>query len=265
MIIVGERINTSRKAIEPAVRNRDTAFIQQTAKDQIAAGAHYIDVNAGTLLSDEPVALEWLVKTVQAAVNVPLCIDSPNAKATEVALSVHQGKALINSISNEKTRFATMLPLIIKYKTAVIALCMDDDGLQETPEGQLQKAQNLANRLFDAGVPPEDVFFDPLVRPISASPESGKLVLETIRLFKAAFPNSKIICGLSNVSYGLPQRKLVNTAFLVMCMSAGLNAAILDPLDKRQMSLLAAARVLLNQDEFAADYIALSRDGKLEA
>ncbi|MDI6782838.1 MAG: methyltetrahydrofolate cobalamin methyltransferase [bacterium] len=265
MIIVGERINTSRKAIDPAVRNRDTGFIQQTAKDQADSGANYIDVNAGTLLADEPAALEWLVKTVQAVVNLPLCIDSPNAKATEVALSVHQGKALINSISGEKNRFNAMLPLVTEYKTAVIALCMDDAGIQETPEKQLEKAKELGKKLFDAGVAPQDVYFDPLVRPISASSESGYLVLETIRLFKATFPDSHIICGLSNVSFGLPQRKLLNTAFLIMAISAGLDAAILDPLDKRLMSLLAASRVLLNQDEFAAEYIALARDGKLEA
>jgi 5-methyltetrahydrofolate--homocysteine methyltransferase len=264
MIIVGERINTSRKAIEPAVRNRDSAFIQQTAKEQMDAGANYIDVNAGTLLSDEPAALEWLVKTVQTVVNLPLCIDSPNAKATEAALSVHQGKALINSISGETNRFNAMLPLVTKYKTSVIALGMDDEGIQETPEKQLEKAKELGKKLFDAGVPPPDVYFDPLVRPISASPESGHLVLETIRLLKANFPESHIICGLSNVSFGLPQRKLLNTSFLIMGISAGLDAAILDPLDKRLMSLLAASRVLLNQDEFAAEYIALARDRKLE-
>jgi cobalamin-dependent methionine synthase I len=264
MVIVGERINTSRKAIDPAVRNRNTAFIQQVAKEQAEAGANYIDVNAGTLLSDEPAALEWLVKTVQSAVNLPLCIDSPNAKATEVALSVHQGKALINSISGEKNRFTAMLPLVQKYHTSVIALSMDDEGLQETPENQLKKATELYMRLLDAGIPPQDIYFDPLVRPISASPESGHLVLETIRLFKASFPESHIICGLSNVSYGLPQRKLLNTSFLLMCLAAGLDAAILDPLDKKLMSLLAASKVLLNQDEFATDYIALARDGKLE-
>lgn len=265
MVIVGERINTSRKSIDPAVRNRDIAFIQQTAKDQAEAGANYIDVNAGTLLSEEPAALEWLVKTVQNAVSLPLCIDSPNAKATEVALSVHQGKALINSISGEKNRFTAMLPLVQKYHTSVIALCMDDEGLQETPEKQLMKASELQKRLLDAGIPEQDIYFDPLVRPISATPESGRLVLETIRLFKSEFSKSHIICGLSNVSYGLPQRKLLNTSFLLMCLAAGLDAAILDPLDKRLMSLLAASKVLLNQDEFAGEYIALARDGKLEA
>jgi cobalamin-dependent methionine synthase I len=264
MIIVGERINTSRKAIDPAVRNRDTACIQQVAKDQAEAGANYIDVNAGTLLSEEPAALEWLVKTVQSAVKLPLCIDSPNAKATEAALSVHQGKALINSISGEKNRFMAMLPLVKKYKTSVIALCMDDEGLQETPEKQLAKATELHNRLLDAGIPDQDIYFDPLVRPISAFPESGHLVIDSIRRFKSAFPESHFICGLSNVSYGLPQRKLLNTAFLIMALAAGLDAAILDPLDKQLMSLLAASRVLLNQDEFAAEYIALARDGKLE-
>jgi cobalamin-dependent methionine synthase I len=265
MVIVGERINTSRKAIDPAVRNRDTAFIQQTAKDQAEAGASYIDVNAGTLLSEEPAALAWLVKTVQSVVQLPLCIDSPNAKATEAALAVHQGKALINSISGEKNRFTAMLPLVQKYHTAVIALCMDDAGLQETPEKQLMKAAELQKRLLDAGIPEQDIYFDPLVRPISATPESGHLVLETIRLLKATFPKSHIICGLSNVSYGLPQRKLLNTSFLLMGLAAGLDAAILDPLDKRLMSLLAATKVLLNQDEFAGEYIALARDGKLEA
>lgn len=264
MLIVGERINTSRKAIAPAVRERNTEFIQKVAKEQVAAGATFIDVNAGTLVDDEPEALKWLVQTVQSAIDVPLCIDSPNPIAIGAALKVHKGKAIINSITGEKERFQSIAPLVKEYGASVVALCMDDRGMPENIEERFNIAENIVEQLAQMGIPQRDIYIDPLVRPISTGSDNGLVAIETIRRVMQGFDGVHTICGLSNVSFGLPERKLLNQAFLIMCMTAGLDAVILDPLDNHLMALVAASRALLNKDEFCMDYIAAYKAGRLE-
>jgi 5-methyltetrahydrofolate--homocysteine methyltransferase len=263
MIIIGELINTSRKAIAPAVENRDAAFIQDIAKKQVAAGATYVDVNAGTRVYDEPEALTWLVETVQAAVDAPLCIDSPNPKAIKAALAVHKGQAMINSITAEKERYAEILPLVVEHKARILALCMDDAGMPETAEQRLAIVEVLYQGLTNAGVKPDDIFFDPLVKPISVNINFGHEVLDTIRQIHQKYPGVHTTCGLSNVSFGLPARKLLNQAFLVMCMANGMDAVILDPLDQNIMSLLLASKALLGRDEYCMGYLTAQREGRL--
>lgn len=263
MLIVGERINTSRKAISPAVEKRDLRFIQNVARKQAEAGANMLDVNCGTLGEEEPEALAWLVKTVQEAVDLPLCIDSPNPVAVKAALEVHKGLALVNSITAERERFRRLVPIIRDHGSSVVALCMDDDGIPETPEGRLDVARRLMDALAGEGVAPERIYFDPLVRPISTGSESGVIVLETIRALRKDFPGAHVICGLSNVSFGLPARSLLNQAFLLMCMASGLDAVILDPQDSMLMALLLAGEALLARDQFCMNYIAAHRAGKL--
>ncbi len=265
MIIIGERINTSRREIEPAVRERNAALIQDEAVRQEEAGADYIDVNCGTMGEEEPAALAWLVRTVQEVVEKPLCLDSPNPAALEEALRVHRGRALLNSISLEKKRFAAMLPLVKEYRTPVIALTMGDEGLPETVEQRYKWGGELVEKLTAAGIPLSDIYLDPLVRPVSTDPRAGTDFLATVRRFRAAWPEIHIVCGLSNISYGLPERRVLNRAFLVMALAAGLDAAILDPLDRRLMSLLAASRLLLGEDAFGTGYIRLFREGKLQS
>lgn len=265
MIIVGERINTSRKAIAPAVMAKDGAFIQQEAIKQLEAGVQYIDVNCGTMVDEEPEYLEWLVKTVQEATGGGLCsLDSPNPAALERALKTHRGKPLINSITGEKERMEAILPLVREYKTGIVALAMDDQGMPETAEERLTIAAYLVERLTKAGVALDDIYLDPMVRPVSTGGHYGRVVFETVQKISREFPGVHTICGLSNISYGLPARKLVNHTFLVMAIMSGLDAAILDPLDKRLMSLLAAAEVLVERDEYALNYISAFREGKLE-
>lgn len=264
MLIVGERINTSRKAIGPAVVNRDVAFIQNEAKMQFEAGATHIDVNAGTLVYEEPEALEWLVKTVQEAVDAPLCIDSPNPKAIEKALKVHKGKALINSITAEKERFNAILPLVKEYGCSVVALCMDDSGMPETADDRLRIVKVLVDDLTKEGIKPDDVYFDPLVKPISTGSTFGVEVLDTIRGIVKDFPGFHTICGLSNISFGLPNRKLLNQAFLVMCAGAGMDSFIIDPLDQRLMANLIAARALAGMDDYCMGYLTAHRKGLFE-
>lgn len=264
MLIVGERINTSRKAIEPAVRERDAEFIRKVAREQVAAGATFVDVNAGTLVGEEPEALKWLVETIQSAIDVPLCIDSPNPVAIEAALKVHKGKAMINSITAERERFEGIAPLVKEYGCSVVALCMDDRGMPESAEDRFRIASELVERLTQMGIPQGDIYIDPLVRPISTGSNNGLLVIDTIRKVMEGFDGVHTICGLSNISFGLPARRLLNQAFLIMCMTAGLDAVILDPLDDRLMALLAAGRALLDKDEFCMDYIAAHKAGRLE-
>ncbi|MFZ5590562.1 MAG: methyltetrahydrofolate cobalamin methyltransferase [Bacillota bacterium] len=264
MIIIGERINTSRKFIEPAVVSRDFEFIKNEAINQFAAGATHIDVNAGTLINDEPAALAWLVETVQAVVNAPLCIDSPNPKALEAGLKIHRGKAMINSITGEKERYRSILPLIKEYGAEVVALAMDDNGMPCDAEGRIRIASALIEQLSADGIPLEDIYIDPLIQPISTSPEQGIAVLETIQEIMRRYPGVHTICGLSNISYGLPQRKLLNRSFLIMCMQVGLDAVIMDPLDREMMACLYASQALLNKDEYCMQYIQAHREGKLE-
>jgi 5-methyltetrahydrofolate--homocysteine methyltransferase len=264
MIIVGELINSSRKVIPPLIEGHDAAAIQDLARRQMEAGATFVDVNAGTFVAQEIEHLSWLVTTVQAAVDAPLCIDSPNPAALEKALTLHRGKAMVNSITAEKARYNTIVPLVKKYKTAVVALCMDDRGMPESAAERVAVARELGARLQQEGIPLDDVYFDPLVRPVSTDPRYGTMMLDTTRGIKEHLPQAHVICGLSNVSFGLPLRKLLNQNFLVMAMTCGLDAVIIDPLDARIMSNLYATAALLGKDEYCMNYIARHRDGKIQ-
>lgn len=269
MIIIGERINTSRKikgepVIENAVANRDTEYIANLALSQAEAGASYIDINCGTLTSGEPEALEWLTKTVQSAVKLPLSIDTPNVQALERALQVYDtanGQPIINSITNEKERFDSVLPYVLKYNTRIIALAMDERGIQADPVLRLNVARELVRNLIAAGIRPGDIFVDPLTFPIANDSSFVVTMLEIIRNLRADFPEVHIIAGISNVSHGLPARKLLNQATTVLAMGAGLDSCIIDPNDQYLMSLISATEALLGCDEYCMNFISKSREG----
>lgn len=269
MLIIGERINTSRKikgepVIEKAVKERDAEYIIDLARKQKEAGATYIDVNAGTLTEGEPEALEWLVTTIQNALDVPLSIDSPNLEAVQRALKVHKGQAFINSVTAETARLESTIPLIKEFGAKIVALCMDDAGIPHDYEGRIRIARVLIEKLTSAGIKPEDIYIDPLVYPVATGPQYGKAVLDTIRTVKAERPDVQTIAGISNVSHGLPARKFLNQAFTVMCLEAGIDAAIIDPLDRQLMALIYASEAILGKDEFCAGYLSAHREGKLE-
>lgn len=264
MLIVGELINTSRRQVQEAVTRRDAAYISELARRQANAGVDYIDVNAGTLVDDEENALVWLTKTVQSAVALPLCLDSANARAIEAALAVHRGQAIVNSVTLEKDRFEQMVPLARDSGAKLVALCMDERGIPADAAHRFEIANALVEKLVKAGLERQDIFLDPLVQPISTGTDNGLVVLDTIRYARTQIEGVRIICGLSNVSYGLPGRRLLNTAFLVATMTVGLDSVILDPLDRELMLFLAAARALLGRDEFCRDYLAAFREGRLQ-
>lgn len=265
MIIVGEKINTSLKGVTEAVKNRDAEFIMQRAIDQANNGADYIDVNCGTLIDQEEEALQWLVETVQQAVDIPCCIDSPNPLALSAAIKLHRGKPMINSITAEKERYGQIIPLVKEYNAAIVALVMDDEyGMPADAPTRIKVGTRLIEMLLNDGVPAEDIYIDPLIQPISTSGEMALVAIEAIIGIKEAYPQVHFMCGLSNVSFGLPKRGLLNRTFLVMCMLAGLDGAILDPGNKEIMGLIYAAEALLNKDRYTKNYLKAFRNGGLD-
>lgn len=263
MIIVGEKINTSRKSIEEAVRKQDAAFITKVARDQAEAGAHYIDVNAGTFLDQEVDCLCWLVETVQKEVDLPLCLDSPNPKALSEAIKRHKGEPMINSISLEEDRLMSLLPVITSQPCHVVALCMAQTSMPTTVEERVQVGSELINKLTGEGIPVERIYVDPLVQPVSVDTGMGIATLGAINKIMHDFPGVNTICGLSNISFGLPERRLINRNFLVLCMCYGLSAAILDPTDKQLMATLLAVEMLLGRDEYCENFIDAYQNGRI--
>lgn len=264
MIIIGELINASRKAIRTAIETEDASAIQQVAKDQAEAGANYIDVNAGVFVGKEPGYLKWVVETVQAVVDMPCAIDSPDPAAVEAALSVHQGTPMINSISLEKERYERLMPIVAGTDMKVIALCMSDKGMPRTVDDRMKIADELIGGLLKNNVKIENIFVDPLVQPISVENNFGLEFINAIERIVAAYPGIHTACGLSNISYGLPARKFLNQTFMTMAIAKGLDGAIINPLDPRMMANIVAAEALAGKDEFCMNFLKAYRAGLLD-
>ena len=265
MIIVGEKINTSRKSIEEAVEKRDTAFIARIAREQVEAGANYIDVNAGTFVGEEANCLCWLVETVQNEVNLPLSLDSPDPQALFQAMKCHRGEPMINSISLEEDRFQALLPVITSQSCSVVALCMAKTSMPVTVEERVQVGSELIEKLTNQGIPLEKIYVDPLVQPVSVDTNMGTATLGAIDKIMASFPGVNTICGLSNISFGLPERRLINRNFLALCISYGLSAAIMDPTDLQLMSTLLTIEMILGKDEYCSNFIDAYQNGRITA
>ena len=264
MIIIGELINASRKAIGAAIEAQDAAAIQKVAEDQRAAGANFIDVNAGIFVKKEPEYLAWLVQTVQKVVDGPCAIDSPNPKAIEAALAVHQGTPMINSISLEKERYENLMPIIAGTDMKVIALCMSDEGMPKTVDDRLKIADKLVNGLLQNNVKMENIFVDPLVQPLSVDDTFGTEFINSVEQIMQKFVGIHTACGLSNISYGLPARPFLNQTFMVMAITKGLDGAIVNPLDKKMMANITAAETLAGKDSYCMNYLQAFRAGKFE-
>jgi 5-methyltetrahydrofolate--homocysteine methyltransferase len=265
VIIIGELINASRKAIGAAIESADKDAIQKVAQDQDLAGAHFLDVNAGVFVDKEPEYLTWLVETVQDVSEKPCSIDSPDPRAIEAALSVHQGTALINSISLERDRFEGLVPIVAGTDLKVIALCMSDEGMPETVEDRLRIADKLVNGLVQHDVKPENIFVDPLVQPLSVNNRFGMEFLEAVERIRGAFEGIHAACGLSNISFGLPARKVLNRIFMAMAIAKGLDGAIVDPLDPDMMACITTAEALAGRDEYCSEFIKSYRQGVFDA
>ncbi len=267
MLVIGEKINATNKSVNEAIARRDREFIEGLAQAQTAAGADFIDVNAGVGRDDreDGVAdMEWLVEVVQAATDRALAIDSDSPVVIESALRKCRGKKLlINSVTAEPSRLASIGALAAEHQAWLVALAMGGEGIPTTVEKRLDNCEVIMTYLARLGISTEQVFFDPLVLPIAVDSNQGLVTLRTIGQIKSRFPGAKTVMGLSNVSYGLPRRNLVNRAFLLMAAYAGLDAAILDPLDAKIMTFVKVADILTSQDPACREYIRAYRQGAI--
>ncbi|MCD4719951.1 MAG: dihydropteroate synthase [Desulfobacula sp.] len=263
--VIGERINTSRKLVQAAVAERDVDYIIDDVKKQKKAGANFIDVNAGARIGHETEDMKWLLDTIQPIAAVPLTLDSPDPTVLEMAFKMVEKTPMINSISLEKERFDAMMPFLDGKECKIIALCMDDTGMPSSSDVILGRAKSLVQELNKIGIPTASIYVDPLVQPISVDSKKGVMVLDAVRSIKAEFPDVHITGGLSNISYGLPQRKVINRTFVSLMMVAGMDSAIIDPLDKKIMATIRTADMLLNHDDFCMNYLKGVRAGSISS
>ncbi|MDY6836237.1 MAG: dihydropteroate synthase [Chloroflexota bacterium] len=267
MLVVGEAINATNKSVGQAIAQRNKEFLQKLARDQAEAGADYIDVNAGAgngSMGDAAVAMEWLVEIVQEATDKPLAIDSDSPEILKVALDKYRGNnLLINSVNAEPDRLIPIATLAAERDASLVALAMGSEGIPDNVNDRLSACDMIMRQVGRLGVKADRIYFDPLVLPISVDPNQGMITLNTLREVKAHYPTAKTIMGLSNISYGLPGRGLINRAFLLMAAQAGLDSAILNPLDTKAMTFIKVANMLTGNDPFCKTYIKAYRKGTL--
>jgi len=254
-IIIGERINpTGRKKVLAALQSGDFESVRKDALSQESAGAAMLDINAGVPDSDEVALLSQVMQEVMAVTDVPLCIDTANPAALEAALKLYQGKALINSVNGEEKSLSNVLPLAKEHGAVVIGLCMDDDGIPATVEERVAVAEKIISRAAQAGIPPEDVIIDPLAMSLCTDSLAGRVTLDTIQLVVREF-GVNITMGASNVSFGLPDRKFINAAFITMAIQVGLTCPITNPLVTEINTAVLAADLAMGKDDFGMRWI----------
>jgi 5-methyltetrahydrofolate--homocysteine methyltransferase len=256
--IIGERINpTGRKKLAEDLRGGDLSTVELDTHAQVEAGADMLDINAGIPLVDEAELLANMLQTVQAAADIPICIDSSVIEALEAGLAVYEGKALVNSVTGEDDRLEEILPLVAKHGAAVIGLANDETGIPETPQQRVDIARKIVSAAGDHGIPPEDVVIDPLAMTVGAATDAVTITLETISRIRDEL-GVNMCLGASNVSFGLPRRHALNAAFLPMAMAAGLTSAIMGTAEVIVNSVR-AADLLLGHDAWGASWIAAHR------
>mgnify|MGYP006296569671 CR=1 FL=1 len=257
-VIIGERINpTGRKSLAKALVEGNMDVLPKEATAQVEAGADVLDVNVGAAGVDEVAVLPQAVRMVMETVDVPICIDSADEKALEAALEMHkklapEGKPLINSVNGEEDRLEKVLPLVAKYNAAVIGLCMDDDGIPETSEARLAVARKIVERAGALGIPPEDILIDCLALTVGADSKAGLVTLGAIKMVRDELGVNQTL-GASNISFGLPEREVINWVMLGMGIQNGLNAPIVNAAKVRPAIL--AADLLLGRDDYSMRYL----------
>ncbi|MCP5074838.1 MAG: dihydropteroate synthase [Rhodobacteraceae bacterium] len=265
MIIVGERINSTRKPITEALEARDEAFLLNEARRQWDSGSAYIDVNTAMMRAKEPEVMAWVIELIQGEIPEALiAIDSANPAALEAGFKVHKGRALMNSINMEVERRDAILPLVGEFMPRVVALTIDDGGISKEADKRYGLGVELIELLTKTGVALDDIFVDPLIFPVSAELQAGNTSLEIMGRLKQNFPGVHTICGLSNISFGLPERTMINQVFMVLALDRGLDAAIIDPLDKRMMANVITATTLLGKDKACRRFLKAYRSGAFD-
>ncbi|MBN2500856.1 MAG: methyltetrahydrofolate cobalamin methyltransferase [Anaerolineales bacterium] len=264
MKIIGEKINGTRKRVARAIAERDAEFIKDLASRQAEAGSTWLDVNAGTHPDKEPEDLIWLIENIQSVVDTPLCLDSANPEALKVAIKAVDKTPMINSISGEPERLEKILPLVAEHGCEVIALAMDEKKIPETYEKRIEVIEKVMEAVHAAGVEDDKVYVDPLAMTIATANQSAVIACETISAVHGAYPEVHFTMGLSNISFGLPSRKQINRGLLILAMQAGLDSAIMDPLDKDLQAAIVTTEMLLGRDEYCMNYLRASRKGLFE-
>jgi len=264
MIIIGEQINATRRRIASAIRARDAEAIGRAAAAQADAGADYLDLNGGDpSASAEVENVRWLAQVVQERTDVPLCIDSANPEAMAAGVELAERKPIVNSISLEDDRLKRCLPIVAERECSVVALCMADEGMPTGVDDRVARAGRLVEALTGAGKQPGEIIVDPCFVPVCTQPGTGADVCRAIRHIREEFPGVHVGGGLSNVSFGLPRRRLVNLAMAVAAVHAGMDAAIIDPCTPMMVPLVLAAEVVSGADEWCTSYVEAYREGAL--
>lgn len=258
-VIIAERINpTGRKSLAEELKQGKFDIVREDAIKQTEAGAHIIDINIGAVGVDEVEMLPKAVKTVMEVTNQPLCLDSANPKALKAALEVYPYKALINSVNGEERSLEEILPMVKESGSAVICLTMDEGGISDNVEKRFEIAEKIIKRAESIGIKKEDLVFDCLVMPNSTNSDAGRITLETQRRVAKEFGVS-ITGGYSNVSFGMPDRNLLNIHFITMGIISGLCAPITDPLIDNLAEAIKAADFLAGRDPYGMNYISFYR------
>ncbi len=263
ILIIGEKINGAIPSVAEAIAKRDDAFIRNLARQQVGVGVDYLDVCAGTIAAQELAALHWLIDIVQEETDTPLCLDSPNARIIDAVMPKVRRCGLINSVSAEGDKCEIIFPLLKDNDWQVIALTCDNDGIPESAQKKVEIAGNLIKKAASFGIGPERIFIDPLVLSLAAVNDCMLSFMEAVREVKRLFPKVKTISGLSNISYGMPYRKIVNLNFLALALSAGMDAAIMDPGNRDLYASVYAVEALLNRDKHCRKYNKAYREGKI--
>jgi 5-methyltetrahydrofolate--homocysteine methyltransferase len=259
-VIIGERINpTGRRILAAEMAAGDYSRVTADALAQVEAGAQMLDVNAGIPLADEPAILARAIELVQSVTDVPLSIDSSIVAALAAGLAVYKGKPLVNSVTGEEERLEAVLPLVKKYGAAVVAISNDETGISEDPDVRFAVAKKIVERAADHGIPARDIVIDPLVMPIGAIRLAGVQVMRLVHRLRTEL-KVNTTCGASNVSFGLPQREGINTAFLTMAIASGLTSAITNPLHPEIVKACMAADVMMGHDPDCTRWIRRFRE-----
>lgn len=263
MIVIGEKINGTIPDVKKAITERDEEFIRNLAMRQVEAGADYVDVCAGTAPEVEVEALKWLMDVVQDAVDKPLCIDSPNPRTIEQVFKYARRPGIINSVSEEGDKCQVIYPLIQGTEWQVIALTCDNNGIPSDVQTRVEIAKTLVEKAQKYDITPERIYIDPLVMALSADNKSLLNFVETLTTVKKMYPTVKFTSGLSNISFGMPLRRVVNQAFLTIALYAGMDSAIMDPCNREMLATLLATRALLGQDCYCRNYYNAYRKNKI--
>jgi 5-methyltetrahydrofolate--homocysteine methyltransferase len=272
LLVIGERINSSIKNVEKAISEHDLEFIQAEVSNQLQAGAKVIDLNAGTFIKSELDELFWLIQGIKdlpgLTPEIGIALDSSDADIIEGGLEEMTklglpNKPMINSVTAEQEKLDNILPLVSKFDTHLIGLCMNENGIPNEPGDRVQLGLDIIKACSGYDIPKTNILIDPLVLPVSTDINNGLTVLKAIKLLKQTEPECITVMGLSNISYGLPKRELMNRTYITMAMLYGLDAAILNPLDKDLMAGIKATETLLGKDNYCMNYIKAYRDGKL--